>query len=402
MSSDIDVLKLEMRPFVKRSVTTGPGNVAGTTLVDASLTEPDDYWNGMCILIRTAGAIVDCSGQLRRVLDWDLATNTLTVNVPFTDPAHPADPKIEAGVQYVMQCPGSDPEVVAIEAKLDDPDHGLVKIKDEVANIETAVAPANGTTSANGNPGGTTVVDTTRTEPNDHWNNMALLITSGAQNGQVREITDWVVGTGTFTVAPAFGGQILADVTYKILSHLPADIDIAAIEAKLDDPGHGLEAIDTEVEAVEGKLDARLDATISSRAPEAGGNITAIKAETDKLPGSDVDTESAALNIGAGEVTLFTIATATRLEVLGAFCSMAGTTPVTGGASITVRVYLTINGTEVKIAENKYVKGTDPDGIIILDSTIGITGNLKVTLQSDNAGDNATTVPYQYVTRTME
>jgi len=25
--------------------------------------------------------------------------------VPFTDPAHPADPKIEAGIQYVMMCP---------------------------------------------------------------------------------------------------------------------------------------------------------------------------------------------------------------------------------------------------------------------------------------------------------
>jgi hypothetical protein len=49
---------------------------------------------------------------------------------------------------------------------------------------------------------------------------MALLITSGAQNGQVREITDWDLATGTFTVAPAFGGQILAGVTYKVLTKL--------------------------------------------------------------------------------------------------------------------------------------------------------------------------------------
>jgi len=105
VSTDIDVLKLEFRPHLKRSVTTGAGNVAGTTLVDTGLTEPDDFWNGMAILIRTAGAVADCSGQLRRVVDWDLATNTLTVNVPFTDPLHPADPKIEAGVQYVMFFP---------------------------------------------------------------------------------------------------------------------------------------------------------------------------------------------------------------------------------------------------------------------------------------------------------
>lgn len=105
MSTDITVLALEMRPHLKRSVTTAAGNVAGTTLVDNTLTEPNDFWNGMAILIRTAGATADCSGQLRRVLDWDLATNTLTVNVPFTDLVHPADPKIEAGIQYVVFFP---------------------------------------------------------------------------------------------------------------------------------------------------------------------------------------------------------------------------------------------------------------------------------------------------------
>jgi hypothetical protein len=97
-TSDIDVEKLEVQPFVKRSVTTGPGNVGGTTLVDAALTEPNDFWNGMAILIRTAGPTVDCSLQLRRVLDYDLPTHTLTVNVAFSG-------QIEAGVQYVMFFP---------------------------------------------------------------------------------------------------------------------------------------------------------------------------------------------------------------------------------------------------------------------------------------------------------
>jgi hypothetical protein len=92
MSSDIDVLKLELQPFVKRSFTTAPG--LATTLVDASLTEPNDFWNGMAILIRTGA----CAGQLRRVLDYDLGTSTLTVNVAFSAP-------IAAGVQYVMFFP---------------------------------------------------------------------------------------------------------------------------------------------------------------------------------------------------------------------------------------------------------------------------------------------------------
>lgn len=94
MSSEIDTLKLELRPFVKRSVTTGPGNAPGTTLVDTGLTEPNDFWNDMAILIRTGA----CAGELRRILDWDLATNTLTVNVAFSA-------QIVAAVQYVMFFP---------------------------------------------------------------------------------------------------------------------------------------------------------------------------------------------------------------------------------------------------------------------------------------------------------
>jgi hypothetical protein len=180
-----------------------------------------------------------------------------------------------------------------------------------VTHLTTKVSPAEGTTTADGALDGTTVVDTTRTEPNNHWNNMALLITSGAQSGQVREITNWVLATGTFTVNPAFGGQILAGVTYEVLTQLPADIDVAAIEAKLDDPATGLATIKAEVTAiegkldapagglgdikaevtaVEGKLDARLDATVSSRAPESGGNIAAIKAKTDLIP-ADIATQ---------------------------------------------------------------------------------------------------------------
>lgn len=112
MSSDIDVLKLEVRPFVKRSVTTGAGNIGGTTLVDATLTEPNDFWNGMAILIRTG----TCAGELRRILDWDLATNTLTVNVAFSA-------QIALGIQYVMSYPYSDPKVWRLQddATLDQP-----------------------------------------------------------------------------------------------------------------------------------------------------------------------------------------------------------------------------------------------------------------------------------------
>ena len=100
--------------------------------------------------------------------------------------------------------------------------------------FDAAVSPANGTTSAGGNVAGTTVVDTTRKEPDNFWNGVALLITSGDYAGQMREITGWALATGTFTVSPSFGGQIVAGVTYKILATMPAAVNVAEILSDVD------------------------------------------------------------------------------------------------------------------------------------------------------------------------
>lgn len=89
MSTEIDTLKLEMRPFVKRSVSTGPGNVGGTTLVDATLVEAANFWLDCWVLLRTG----DYAGELRRVTAF--AGGTLTLD-------HTVGGMIIAAVQYVM------------------------------------------------------------------------------------------------------------------------------------------------------------------------------------------------------------------------------------------------------------------------------------------------------------
>jgi len=87
LSSEIDTLKFEMQPFVKRSVTTGLGTP--TTLIDATLVEPAGFWNGSWVLLRT-GAY---AGALRRVTAFLSPTITLD---------HTVGGAIAAGVQYVM------------------------------------------------------------------------------------------------------------------------------------------------------------------------------------------------------------------------------------------------------------------------------------------------------------
>ena len=219
----------------------------------------------------------------------------------------------------------------------------LQELVGDIADIEQKLddlAPVRSTTTANGIIGGTTVIDNTRTEANNYWNGQMLLITSGAYRGQIREIVTWNLAASTFTVSPAFGGQILAGVTYKVLADLAADIETTEILARIGDPtahtlasltakfGDNLQSLWT-ILGYEGatslhdKLTAAraafLDAAISSRAvpgdqmaltpaerlvvqalilsdatPFAGANIASIKTQTDKIPNVQHETEWAA------------------------------------------------------------------------------------------------------------
>lgn len=284
-----------------------------------------------------------------------------------------------------------DSKIVKVIGNLDVP----IKQKADgtLYTFDPAVSPAEGTTTANGLA--TTVIDTTRTEPNDHWNNMALLITSGAQNGQVREITDWDLGTGTFTVAPAFGGPILTGVTYKVLTNLPADIDVAAIEAKLDDPATGLAAIKAEVTAVEGKLDARLDATISSRATPAqveglvenavdSGNLT-----------HDITTVNDLLETQMVEIAK------TGIYALSIFIDLDVLETAQEGGLIKIRLYNKIDGANYSDKPSAYIEyllGDDEYPSIEINL---VHGNCKLTIQCGSDVTVTRTIAYRYIVRDL-
>jgi len=91
------------------------------------------------------------------------------------------------------------------------------------ATAESIVAKK-GTTTTNGAGDGSTVVDTGLTEANDYWNDMTLLILSGASDGQSRDITDFA--GGTLTVSPVFSNQILSGVRYLILPIKPSAAEV--------------------------------------------------------------------------------------------------------------------------------------------------------------------------------
>ncbi len=112
-------------------------------------------------------------------------------------------------------------------------------------------------TTSNGIIGKTDLIDSSRTEANDYWNNMVVVILNGNSNGQSRRISDFDNATGTITVDTAFNAQILSGTKYKIISQ-------------------SLPAVSTLTQA-----DILSDAT-----PFAGADIAIIKADTQVIEDS--------------------------------------------------------------------------------------------------------------------
>jgi hypothetical protein len=74
---------------------------------------------------------------------------------------------------------------------------------------------------------------------------------------------------------------------------------------------------------------------------------------------------------------------------------------LTVGATITIRMYMEVNGVEDEVYDQTYVQGVDPDGVWVIDGTVGIHEALRVEVYSNNAADDGAQVVYDYMTEAM-
>jgi hypothetical protein len=70
---------------------------------------------------------------------------------------------------------------------------------------------------------------------------------------------------------------------------------------------------------------------------------------------------------------------------------------LTLAANITVRLYQLVNAVEREVYNQTFVQGTDPDGLWIVNGTIGIHQALRCEVYSDNVGDDGATIDYDYL-----
>ena len=169
----------------------------------------------------------------------------------------------------------------------------------------------------------------------------------------------------------------LDDGTYG-LAALKALID--AIEAKLDDGVSGLDALKALIDAVEVKLDKFAGETpVSGSMTGNWQSGTATSGET----GADVVT------IGAND---------TRKKLHSLLLSIHN---FALGGRVTVKVFMQVNGTERKVYQEDFNKGTDPDGLWVVNGTVGIHEALRVELQSNRVADNGVALDYDYMLEEM-
>jgi hypothetical protein len=104
-------------------------------------------------------------------------------------------------------------------------------------------------------------------------------------------------------------------------------------------------------------------------------------------PGTTTD------NWQAAEHTVATIGTAAVLNKIHStllnIIALVGT--------ITVRLYTSINGTQLQCYAQTFTVAADGPGLWIINGTLAIKGTLLVTAQSNNAADNGQAIGWEYI-----
>jgi len=116
--------------------------------------------------------------------------------------------------------------------------------------------------------------------------------------------------------------------------------------------------------------------------PTSGSEIANWKsgAATSGLAGADLVT------IGANDITNILHTLIVAINALEA------------AANINVRLYAQVNGTERRIDPGEtYIKGTDPDGLTVVNSPLAIHEAVRVEVYSDNILDDGKAIAYDYL-----
>ncbi len=130
-------------------------------------------------------------------------------------------------------------------------------------------------------------------------------------------------------------------------------------------------------------------------------DTAAVKVQTDKLAGEAAASASVTANwqsgtgtsgeTGADLVSLGSAGDRKKLHSL-----IVDISALTATAVITIKLFLSVNGTSRKVYSETFTVGTDADGCWVVNGTLEIANALRVECQSNNAADNGLAIAYEY------
>lgn len=223
-----------------------------------------------------------------------------------------------------------------------------------------ALTPYTGITTDDGaTPANNTLICADLKDRNDFITGKTILIGSGDGEWEDSGAFSFHAPTGTITVVTPFSAQIKKGTIFRILNISTVEIDVETIKTQTD------------------KLAGR--APVSNTVTADWESDTGTSGE----PGADLVT------FGAND---------TKNKIHSLLVNISALTP---GATITVKLFMQVFGTERKVYEQPFTQGTDPDGLWIVNGTIGIHEAVRVEVESNNAGDNDKAVDYNYMLEAM-
>ncbi len=238
-----------------------------------------------------------------------------------------------------------------------------------------------GTTSAAGAANGSTVVDAALA--NATLAGFVLIIYPFTIGSAAVRFISSIDAVGAVTLVAAFAAQVGAGVDYAI-------VNLGSQKAAVDS------ASNITFQDVIGSKD---DAAVAI--PSNTASIVAmLKGLLNSVGLTLTKGAAGAANYFAGAVAVFTLSPATPVHTSGEKVDLSN---FTGGATITCRVYAKVNGSALLLQSTiTAVVGTglgqqqaipiDNSG----DTIDGVASSYQITLQSNNAGDVAVAVGYQY------
>ena len=135
-------------------------------------------------------------------------------------------------------------------------------------------------------------------------------------------------------------------------------------------------------------------------APAISAQIGKLAGETPVNDSTTADWQSGLLatsgEVGADLVSIG--AAGDRKKIHSLLIDIGG---LTATATITLKLFIQINGVEKKVYNDDWIVGTDPDGIWVIPGSLELHDILRVEVQSDNALDDGKAIPYTYCLEDM-